>query len=83
MRKSKIAGWLMTALLLSVLALTELAQLRGETGGKTALFLPTENVIWLDYETGEPFDPTAPITRDRVVVEEAALGTPDDESPME
>ena len=34
MRKSKIAVCLMTALLLSVLALTELAQLRGETGGE-------------------------------------------------
>ena len=51
--------------------------------GETADFLPTENVLWVDYETGEAFDPTAPITRDRVVVEEAALGTPDDESPVE
>ena len=51
--------------------------------GETADFLISDVRTWLDYETGEPFDPTAPITRDRVVVEEAALGTPDDESPME
>ena len=38
MRKSKIAVCLMTALLLSVLALTELAQLRGETGGNGPVF---------------------------------------------
>ena len=83
MRKSKIAVCLMTALLLSVLALTELAQLRGETGGKTALFLPTEDVVWLDYETGEPFDLTAPITRDRVLVKTDDPDSLTDESPME
>ena len=48
--------------------------------GGTALFLPTEDVAWLDYETGEPFDLTAPITRDRAVVK---TDQSVDESPME
>lgn len=48
--------------------------------GEPADFLPSENITWIDYETGEPFDLTAPITRDRVVVktDDAA-----NESPME
>ena len=51
--------------------------------GETALFLPTEDVVWLDYETGEPFDLTAPITRDRVLVKTDDPGSLADESPME
>ena len=47
MRKSKIAVCLMTALLLSVLALTELAQLRGETGGKRPCFCPRK--MWYGW----------------------------------
>lgn len=35
--------------------------------GKTADFLPSENITWLDYETGEPFDITDPVTEDRVI----------------
>ena len=51
--------------------------------GETALFLPTEDVVWLDYETGEPFDLTAPITRDRVLVKTDDPDSLADESPME
>lgn len=51
--------------------------------GETAQFLPTEAVIWLDYETGEPFDLTAPVTRDRVLVKIDDADCPADESPME
>lgn len=35
--------------------------------GKTADFLPSENITWVDYETGEPFDITDPVTEDRVI----------------
>ncbi|MDO5545451.1 MAG: CotH kinase family protein [Eubacteriales bacterium] len=35
--------------------------------GETAEFLPSEGVNWVDYETGEPFDVTTPVTRDRVI----------------
>lgn len=35
--------------------------------GEPADFLPAEGVTWLDYETGEPFDITAPVTQDRVI----------------
>ena len=51
--------------------------------GETADFLISQGITWLDYETGEPFDLTAPITRDRLAVEEGALDCPADESPME
>lgn len=36
--------------------------------GDTAEFLPTEEVHWVDYETGQPFDVTAPVTTDRVLL---------------
>ena len=51
--------------------------------GEPADFLPSENITWIDYETGEPFDLTAPITRDRVVVKADDADCPADESPME
>lgn len=37
--------------------------------GETAEFLPSDGGYWVDYETGEPFDVTAPVTRDRVVLQ--------------
>lgn len=35
--------------------------------GEPADFLPSENITWRDYETGEPFDITAPVTENRVI----------------
>lgn len=35
--------------------------------GETAQFLPSEEITWLDYETGQPFDITAPVTEDRAI----------------
>ena len=69
-----------TSVLLVVVLCAAVEGFSQGTGGKTALFLPTEDVAWLDYETGEPFDLTAPITRDRAVVK---TDQSVDESPME
>ena len=35
--------------------------------GESADFLPSENITWLEYNTGEPYDITAPVTEDRVI----------------
>lgn len=35
--------------------------------GETADFLPTYSSPWVDAETGEPFDTSAPVTRDRII----------------
>lgn len=35
--------------------------------GERADFLPSDGITWLDYETGEPFDITAPVTQDCVI----------------
>ena len=35
--------------------------------GEMADFLPSAGICWVDYETGEAFDVTAPVTRDRIL----------------
>lgn len=35
--------------------------------GESADFLPTYSIPWVDCETGEPFDITQPVTRDRTI----------------
>lgn len=36
--------------------------------GDSAEFMPNERGHWVDYETGEPFDVTAPVTCNRIVL---------------
>ena len=35
--------------------------------GETADFLISQGITWQDYETGEPFDVTVPVTEDWVI----------------
>lgn len=51
--------------------------------GETVDFLSTRDVIWVDYETGEPFDLTAPMTRDRAVMRTSASNPSAEESATE